>query len=231
MGDGKFYFKQFALYNQQSPHKVGTDGVLLGCWAGLGAQPKRIIDVGSGTGLIGMMLAQRFPHAQIYLLEKEPSALEECSQSLKAFPWKERITLVDADVLHWQAPFAFDLVVSNPPYFLQSLPSLEKGRRLARHTEASSFNAWMKRLQEWLAPQGRLSLVLPLSLEAPRFALPLIRKCLVQDSPLRVAKRQLLEYCMEDALIKEEQITLKEQDGKWSASYLQWVAPFLKLPI
>lgn len=229
MRERRFHLQQFSLYNHQSAHKVGTDGVLLGCWAGSGMQPQRIVDVGSGTGLIGMMLAQRFPNAHIDLIEKEAAALEECHKSLSEFPWKERVHLIEADVLQWAPPTAYDLVVSNPPYFLQSLPSPTADRTLARHANSNLFQQWVRSMEEWTGTNGRMALILPASLANLPTTVPLSRRCLVQDRPGKSPKRQLLEFSRPTAELIEESLFLKDGDGRWSENYLQWVAPFLRL--
>lgn len=229
MRERRFHLQQFSLYNHQSAHKVGTDGVLLGCWAGTGMEPKRIVDVGSGTGLIGMMLAQRFPDAHIDLIEKDEAALEECDRSLSEFPWKERVHLIEADVLQWTPPTAYDLVVSNPPYFVQSLPSPSAHRTLARHADIHLFQRWLRSMEEWTDTKGKMALILPASQANLPTTVPLSRRCLVHDRPGKFPKRQLLEFSRLTAELMEESLFLKDRDGHWSENYLQWVAPFLRL--
>ncbi len=115
-----FRFKQFVVRQDLSPMKVGTDGVLLGAWATVRASDRRMLDIGTGTGLIALMLAQRAPQARIEGIDIEEVA--EARANADASPWGERIEMVQESAQTFSLGGRFDLVVSNPPFFDGSLP-------------------------------------------------------------------------------------------------------------
>ena len=113
--------------------KVGTDGVLLGAWAGTG-EPKRILDIGTGTGLIALILAQRFPQAEITAIEPNALAYDEAAQNFAASPFFDRINLDKKKIQDFTPSVSYDLIVSNPPFFTASLINEQEGKAQARHS-------------------------------------------------------------------------------------------------
>lgn len=113
-----FKFKQFEIHQDRCAMKVGTDGVLLGAWAPGG---KRILDVGSGTGLISLMMAQRFPEAQVLGIDMDGEACEEAAENVAASPFADRVEIECCRLQDYHSAESFDAIVSNPPFFLNSL--------------------------------------------------------------------------------------------------------------
>ena len=164
-----FRFKRFAVRQAQSAMKVGTDGVLLGAWVRTGEGEKRILDVGAGTGLIALMMAQRSPNAEIDAVEMEPGAAAEAQENAAVSPWKERITVHCRrfqDFAREQAAEGekYDLIVSNPPYFIHSVDYLETGpksRVAARHAQALPYGDLIEGIVMLLASEGRFAGIFP----------------------------------------------------------------------
>lgn len=176
--------------------KVGTDGVLLGAWAGVRAGDRRILDIGTGTGVIALMLAQRAPEAQITGIDLLEVA--EARANADASPWSERITFVQAAAQEFTAGEPFDLIVSNPPYFVDSLTCPDDGRTVARHAVTLPYDALCAAVVRLLAPEGRFAVVLPVTeaaqwLACCRGRLQLLRRTEVRTTPRRAPKRVLLE--------------------------------------
>ena len=175
--------------------KVGTDGVLLGAWVDVASMPKRILDIGTGTGVIALMLAQRVADAQILGVDIE--SVEEAATNAACSPWSSRIRFEQTAVQQLDAPH-FDLIVSNPPFFVESLRCPDRGRTMARHAVALPFDELRDAVVRLLAPDGRFALVLPTS-EAERFVaccegkLALCRLTEVRTTPRHVPKRSLME--------------------------------------
>lgn len=140
--------------------KVGTDGVLLGAWANA-PQPTRLLDIGTGTGLIALMLAQRFPTAHIHAIELDLEASREAQHNFDASPWSARLELFHGNVLDWQVPIQYDLIVSNPPYFKSSLKPPKVNRTNARHQERLNLEHLFCLASQWSTAEGRLNLILP----------------------------------------------------------------------
>ena len=120
-----FKFKQFEIHQDHCAMKVGTDGVLLGAWAPGG---KRILDVGSGTGLISLMMAQRFPEAQVLGIDMDGEACEEAAENVAACPFADRVEIECCRLQDYHSAESFDAIVSNPPFFLNSLKNPDSKR-------------------------------------------------------------------------------------------------------
>ena len=128
-----FRFKQFAVEQDDVAMKVGTDGVLLGAWADCNGA-KRILDIGTGTGVIALMLAQRNAEAEVQAVEIDETATRRARSNFDLSPWAERLTVENCAVQEFAPAEKFDLIVSNPPYFVDSLLPPDAKRSTARHT-------------------------------------------------------------------------------------------------
>lgn len=161
-----FRFKRFSVRNSNSAMKVGTDGVLLGSWCGVDGV-ERVLDVGTGTGLIALMIAQRSPVAEIDAIDIIPEAVDEAVWNVNQSPWADRICVSCGDFnciaaedcgLHGQ----YDLVVSNPPFYKAQVKSPDYARSMARHGDGLDYCSLIRRCADGLlAPSGRLSMILP----------------------------------------------------------------------
>nr|WP_229095431.1 methyltransferase [Alistipes sp. D31t1_170403_E11] len=177
--------------------KVGTDGVLLGAWAAVRPQDERILDVGTGTGLIALMLAQRAPGALVTGVDIDD--VSQAGENAAASPWGDRVAFRQCPVQEFEAPEPFDLIVSNPPFFVDSLTCPDEGRTTARHAVHLPFDELRDAVLRLLAPGGRFAVVLPTT-EADRFLgicfgrLGLLRRTDVRTTPRRPAKRALMEF-------------------------------------
>jgi tRNA1Val (adenine37-N6)-methyltransferase len=256
-----FHFQQFSVAQDRCAMKVGTDGVLLGAWASLPStapfsqppQPFRVLDIGTGTGLIALMLAQRLSQHftdvgvpasfEILALEPEPQAAAQARENTARSPWGEQIQI-------WPQPLAAalltpaDLWVCNPPFFAQKQRSPQPERAQARHSDPEFIDDFFARASQFLVPQGRISLVLPQDrvdayLAAAQHAgWQWQKRCWVRHSAQHPVKRVLLEFVrtsessqsQTEFLTETQTLCLKEKDpnGGWqdSAAYAQWVSPF-----
>jgi tRNA1Val (adenine37-N6)-methyltransferase len=167
MGKPHFSFKQFSLAQDRCAMKVGTDGVALGAWTPV-AGVRRILDIGTGTGLIALMLAQRSePQCQIVAVELDADAAAQAAENVAHSPWSQRIQVVAAAIQDLQAE-PFDLIVSNPPFFVHGQPFACSARQQARHTSTLSHVELLQHALRLMTPSGRMALVLPIG-EAERF--------------------------------------------------------------
>ncbi len=191
-----FRFKQFTIRQDRCPMKVGTDGVLLGAWTGVRTTDRRLLDIGTGTGVIALMLAQRAPGAQITGIDIADTS--QARENADASPWGDRLTFMTCPVQQFPAREPFDLIVSNPPFFDDSLLCPDAGRTAARHTVTLPFSELCEAVVRLLAPAGRFAVVLPCS-EVPRLMraaggrLAVVRRTEVHTTPRRAAHRTLLE--------------------------------------
>ena len=143
--------------------KVGTDGVLLGAWVTVEAAARRILDVGAGTGLIAIMLAQRSPLAQIDAVEVDEAAAAQARQNAECSPWASRLNIVHQNFNDFArtATSRYDLIVSNPPYFKKSLTSPNRRRTTARHTEDLLHEELISGSLRLLSERGKLAVIMP----------------------------------------------------------------------
>ena len=154
-----FQFKQFFVEDSRCAMKVGTDGVLLGAWCPIHLPfnhvPSTILAVGTGCGLIARMLMQRCPEAIIDAIDIDPEATEQAREN--------GVNAYCASLQEWQG--TYDLIVSNPPYFRNSLKNPDKGRQTARHTDTLSYEDLVKHSARLLSENGQLALILPAEVE------------------------------------------------------------------
>lgn len=196
-----FTFKQFHINHSRCAMKVGTDGTLLGAWADVPAQG-RILDIGTGTGLIAIMAAQRTSEAHITAIDIDEDCVAQARENVEATRWSERIEVLHTPLQEFSATEPFDVIISNPPYFVDSLLSPDAARSTARHTETLSFNDLSQGVQQLLAPDGHFALILPPPemerfLSASRGRLFLTRRCEVWTTPTSGARRIMAQLSLQ----------------------------------
>ena len=160
MANNYFNFKQFTIYQDKSAFKVGTDGVLLGAYTDV-TGVNRILDIGSGTGLISIMLAQRC-EAEITAIEPDDESYIQTCENVSRCDWHERIKVEHTDLQNLnQVQGKFDLIVTNPPFFSDSLKSPDLRKSFARHTDSLTSDGILEGVSKLLEDEGRLQLILP----------------------------------------------------------------------
>lgn len=163
MTSHRFNFKQFSIKHENSAMKIGTDGVLLGAWAKPNPTATRVLDVGTGTGLIALMLAQRFSAFQIDAVEIEQGAVEEARFNFEASKWANRLNSIHQDfkLISEQSKGVYDFVVCNPPFFKQGFPIKENTRAQARDESHLPFDVLCAKVRYCLKDEGAFALILP----------------------------------------------------------------------
>lgn len=161
-----FHFKQFSVADEKCGMKVGTDGTIHGAWAPVPSGPSRILDIGTGSGLMALMFAQRCPEAHITGIDIDAGAAEQAMENFAASPWADRLEVIHTPVQEF-CESGFDLVASNPPYFVDSLKNPDAARLKARHTDTLSFGALVGHSARLVRDGGIVSYVLPIEAEQP----------------------------------------------------------------
>lgn len=205
--------------------KVGTDALLLGAWAEV-PEEGAVLDIGAGSGILSLMVAQRTSGSvAITGIELDPDATEQAAGNAAQSPWQKRIAFLQGDVLSWQAPNRYDMIISNPPFFSDSLGSPKAARQQARHADSLPFHALIKRVTEWLTPNGQFSFILPVSSAQQLIALaePLgwhvRRHCAVQSTPDKTAHRWLVSLVRQACTTDVTTLTIKDATHAYSAEY------------
>src|SRR5690606_10751482 len=160
-----FRFKEFEVEQTGCAMKINTDGVLLGAMAGSDA-PARILDIGTGTGVIAMMLAQRFPSASIDAVEIDSQAVATAQKNFQRSPFSDRLQVIGGSFEHVEREYLYDLIVSNPPFYTNSLHNPDQRKKTARHTDLTFFKTLLAFAQKSLQTSGKLQLILPTELAA-----------------------------------------------------------------
>ena len=194
---GDFSFKQFHICQDRTAMKVGTDGVLLGAWAEGGT---RVLDIGTGTGVIALMMAQRFPASSVTALDIDADAVRQARETVDASPFRGQVTVCQTDFLRWSGEGAFDSIVSNPPYFIDSLTSPDARRSLARHAASLPYDQLLRKCYDLLTADGEVSVVVPFDCRsrmesaAALAGLVLTRLCAVRTTSRKPPRRYLLAF-------------------------------------
>ena len=228
MSNSYFQFKQFTIHHERCAMKVGTDGVLLGAWAPFGDLPlgARLLDIGTGSGLIALMLAQRYPQAQVLGIDIDAGAVEQARENVAASPFAKRVTIACQALQELQVEeAAFDAIACNPPFFEESLLPPDAGRTTARHTTTLPFAALALHAARFLRPDGRFAVVLPTTafdafhLQCFSQGLSLEVRCDVKTTAHKEPKRTLACFRKSaDVSRRNEELVLTE-NGVRSAAY------------
>lgn len=210
--------------------KVGTDGVLLGAWAPECIAGGRILDIGTGTGVMAIMAAQRNPSARIVGVEIDDMSALQARENAEASPWADRVEIVNADIRSYEAAAPFDLVISNPPYFVDSLKSPDSGRTTARHTVSLDFGELMSAVERLLAPDGRFAVIVPAEAASRVVAsgrLALRRRCDVRSKPSAGPIRTMMEFAAGYCGAPEfSELTIGDGKGGYTAEYVALTRDF-----
>jgi tRNA1Val (adenine37-N6)-methyltransferase len=233
-----FRFKQFFVEDAKCAMKVGTDGVLLGAWAptAVSRQPSaiRILDVGTGSGLIALMLAQRCPNAQIDAIDIDEAAVEQARGNAEISDFKSQISNFVSRLQDWKPETKYDLIVSNPPYFQNSLKNPDKGRELARHTDSLSYRELLAHSARLLKDEGQLALILPAEAEtevrgtAADHSLYFTRVTRVFSKETKPARRVMIAFSHQPSAVSpiEDTLVLEDEKGGRSAAYSELTKDF-----
>lgn len=200
MANDYFSFKQFTIHQDRCAMKVGTDGVLLGVLAPT-IDSGRILDIGTGTGLVGIMLSQRCPQAMVTGVELDAKAAKQAEENATSTGWKIKIINKSIQDFSSQCEEKFDIIVSNPPYFINSLKAPEKNRNTARHTDELSYEELIESAEKLLSEEGKFSVIIPYS-EEENFIGIANKRNLIAVSSVRIIpkvgkepKRSVITFC------------------------------------
>ncbi len=223
MSGQEFIFRRFSVRQDKCAMKVGTDGVLLGAWAAGG---RNILDVGTGTGLIALMMAQRFEKATVCGIDTDEDACRQAQENISESPFARRIEIEHVRLQDFSARISFDSIVSNPPFFTDSLKCPDARRSVARHADTLPYSDLFGSVARLLTEDGVFSVVIPTEAEknfcaeASIYGMLEIKRCVVKTVPRKSPKRMLLSFARRRVgECVPENVCLFDDDGNKSEWY------------
>lgn len=227
-----FKFREFEVRDELCAMKVGTDGVLIGAWARV-EDASTILDVGTGSGLIALMAAQRNAQARIMAIDIDSEAVAQARINADNSPWSERIVTERVDVVQWNTDQKFDHIISNPPYFVNALHCPDAQRNMARHTVTLDFEALVASACRLLNVDGRLSVILPTdgaaSFRRAAFEkLWLTRQCDIAIKDGEEPRRTMMEFRLYNTpqMPRCSRLTMHDRGGGYSEEYRALTSAF-----
>jgi tRNA1Val (adenine37-N6)-methyltransferase len=229
-----FHFKQFTIAQDRTAMQVGTDGVLLGAWVPIENEPQSILDIGTGTGVIAIMLAQRCDAQTIDAVELDDAAYEQATENFEDSPWGDRLFCYHAHLYEFVTEMddTYDLVVCNPPFFENGQKTGDDARDQARFEEAMPFELLVSAAAKLLNPDGIFAVILPYSRKADFLALaekaelfPL-KITNVKGAPNKDFKRVLIAFSKKEQIITEEELTIEKARHDYTNAYIALTKAF-----
>ncbi|WP_299366182.1 methyltransferase [Winogradskyella sp.] len=229
-----FKFKQFTVNQDRCAMKIGTDGVLLGAWISVNNNPFSILDIGAGTGILSLMLAQRSNAQQIEAIEIDEDAFEQCSENFENSPWNNRLFCYHAALLEFveEVDDTFDLIVCNPPFYSENYKTDNQARDLARFNDAMPFEHLIFAVANLLSENGLFSVVIPKKEEeqfidlASKVGLFANRILHVKGNPHSEIKRSFIEFSFQERKIQTTELTIETERHQYTDTYINLTKDF-----
>lgn len=229
-----FKFKQFEIQQDQCAMKIGTDAVLLGAWTSLKNNPFSVLDIGAGTGVLSLMLAQRSKAQLIDAIEIDDSAYEQCVNNFENSPWSDRLFCYHASLDEFanEIEQQYDLIISNPPFYSEDYKTTNEQRDLARFSEALPFDHLLESISKLLSEDGVFSVIIPFKEETKFITLALEFKLFpnrmlhVKGNPLSDIKRSLLEFSFTKSNIKIDTLIIETERHQYTQNYIDLTKDF-----
>ncbi len=229
-----FHFKQFSLYHHRSTMKVGTDSVLLGSWCNVG-NPNKVLDIGTGSGVLAILLASRCD-AIVDAIELDPSSAEEAKENFYNSSFSNRLKIIQDDfrIFSSTTKSKYDLIISNPPFFTNGIVSEKPSRKEARHTLNLDHNSLLIGIAKILNPDGKLCVVLPYDISnefivnAAKYNLHLHRKLIIRPKKELKPNRINIEFRhSKPKEISSEEIIIRNDENDYTDQYKEIVKAYL----
>jgi tRNA1Val (adenine37-N6)-methyltransferase len=229
-----FKFKKFKIEQDRCAMKIGTDGVLLGSWASLNHNPISILDIGAGTGILSLMMAQR-SHAEIIdAIEIDDQAYEQCVNNFEQSVWSDRLFCYHASLNEFAEEIedTYDLIICNPPFYSEDYKSKNNQRDMARFQEAMPFEHLIKSVSTLLSESGKFCVVIPFK-EADKFIELASKKGLspqtilnVQGNPHAEIKRSLIEFSFTKSTPEIDLLIIETERHQYTKAYVDLTKDF-----
>jgi tRNA1Val (adenine37-N6)-methyltransferase len=232
--DKHFQFKQFIIQQNKTAMKVGTDGVLLGSWAKITSKAERILDIGTGTGLIALMMAQRSAAKVIDAVELNKAAYQQATENFKASDWSKRLSCYRASFQEFSNEIQgnYDLIVSNPPFYITTQEIVLKDRAMARHAYHLPFSELLLGVAKLLSKKGSCAFIIPFSEQdsfivlAEKEGLFISQITHVKGNNESPIKRSLLQFSFVKNEILKKELVIENSRHLYTKDYIELVKDF-----
>lgn len=229
-----FQFKQFAIHQDRCAMKIGTDGVLLGAWVSVNHHPFSVLDIGAGTGILALQMAQRTDAELIDAIEIDEDAYEQCVENFENSDWSDRLFCYHASLEEFvdEIDDQYDLIISNPPFYSENYKPNERSRDIARFTDALPFEELVESASRLLNENGVFAVVIPkkseseLSIIAAEFKLFPKRICYVKGHQNSEEKRVLMEFSFNKTNPIIEHLIIEKTRHNYTEEYKNLVKDF-----
>jgi len=229
-----FNFKQFSIQQDRCAMKIGTDSVLLGAWCPIENNPFSILDIGAGTGILSLMLAQRSNAEQIDAIEIDENAYEQCVENFEASPWSDRLFCFHAglDEFVEEPEDEYDIIISNPPFYSEDYKTDNEKRDLARFQEAMPFEELVEAADLLLSENGIFAVILPFKEEEKFIALAKnldlfpFKITRVKGTPTTEIKRSLLAFSRLKKQLTFDELVIETSRHQYTSAYISMTKEF-----
>jgi len=233
MSNTYFSFKQFTIQQDQCAMKVSTDACIQGAWTPVAPSMMQVLDVGTGTGLLSLMLAQRMPHAAFDALELNMPAVLQAAENVASSPFAARIKVSQVDATTWDTPGGYDLIICNPPFFKNSLKGPDAARNAARHTDVLNGHSLIEILLRNLSARGIASVIWPPA-EHDAFAALGVTSGIYLNEALQVRDRAGSRITRVIGIYSRQkgvqpprhELIIKSADGGYTQEFIDLLSPF-----
>jgi len=224
--------KQMRIEQGDCAMKVSTDACIQGAWTATGNNCSRILDIGTGTGLLALMMAQRHPQANIDALEIEPAAFRQAKANTAHSIFSGQISVHQVDAKQWQSDVLYDMIICNPPFFSNSLKSDNSQRNLARHNDELSFEDLLKVITRLLQSDGIASILLPTS-ELPKWqdaesktTLKTVKLLYIKPFPHSKTNRVIVLLSKQESRFSTEELIIYKAPKQYTEEFISLMRPF-----
>lgn len=232
MSNHYFEFRQMRIEQDRCAMKVSTDACIQGAWTTIASDTKRVLDIGCGTGLLSLMLAQRNNNIYIDALEIDPLAAQQAKENISNSKFSDQILVTECDAKTWEKESYYDLIICNPPFFSQSLKGHDPKRNKARHNDEFGFDDLLKVIDINLKKEGTASILLPFS-EINRWEkamsqtnLTLMNTLLIKPFEHQAPNRVVMILSKQEGKNEREELVIYQEPKQYSSKFTDLLRPF-----
>ena len=221
-----FRFKEFSITQSDSAMKVGTDAMLLGSFVEV-QETQRVLDIGAGTGVVSLMIAQKYPEARIEAVEIDPFSAQECQLNFEASKWADQLIVHQADFLDLETDGMFDLIVSNPPYYQTRFENDDERVAKAKHESSLPMHSFLEGVERRLTNAGSFWLILPFEdlaswiKSANQFALYPKHLIHIKGKSSLAVKRVIAKFSKSEEETTTTEFIVRNTDGSYTEEYIE----------